>query len=102
MFVVFQVSFNPQDNTQVCVTGNGIFRLFRYTEGTLKQTNFLRGEPQNYLSHSWLSEERVIVGTDTGKLYLFDSGDLRWETSIEHKEVPVHEEKKEPVQESDR
>ncbi|XP_054836556.1 cilia- and flagella-associated protein 57 [Eublepharis macularius] len=98
---LYQVSFNPQDNTQVCVTGNGIFKLFRYTEGTLKQTNFLRGEPQNYLSHAWLSEEKVIVGTDTGKLYLFDSGDLRWETSIERKEVPIHVEVEEPAQESD-
>ncbi|XP_066480340.1 cilia- and flagella-associated protein 57 isoform X1 [Tiliqua scincoides] len=100
---LYQVSFNPQDNTQVCVTGYGIFKLFRYTEGTLKQTNFLRGEPQNYLSHAWLSEEKVVVGTDTGKLYLFDSGDLRWETSIERKEVPseTEKDKEEQPQESE-
>ncbi|XP_048352772.1 cilia- and flagella-associated protein 57 isoform X2 [Sphaerodactylus townsendi] len=98
---LYQVSFNPQDNTQVCVTGNCIFKLFRYTEGTLKQTNFLRGEPQNYLSHAWLTEEKVIVGTDTGKLYLFDSGDLRWETSIERKEIPILVESEEPAQESE-
>ncbi|XP_042299839.1 cilia- and flagella-associated protein 57-like, partial [Sceloporus undulatus] len=97
---LYQVSFNPQDNTQVCVTGNGIFKLFRYTEGTLKQTNFLRGEAQNYLSHAWLSEEKVIVGTDTGKLLLFDSGDLRWETSIEHNEPASEVAKDEPGQES--
>uniref|UniRef100_A0A8C3TAC3 Cilia- and flagella-associated protein 57 n=1 Tax=Chelydra serpentina TaxID=8475 RepID=A0A8C3TAC3_CHESE len=90
---VYQVSFNPQDNTQVCITGNGIFKLFRYTEGTLKQTNFQRGEPQNYLSHVWLTEDRVMVGTDTGKLFLFESGDLRWETSIECKEPPSEVEK---------
>uniref|UniRef100_A0A8D0DZ11 Cilia and flagella associated protein 57 n=1 Tax=Salvator merianae TaxID=96440 RepID=A0A8D0DZ11_SALMN len=94
---LYQVSFNPQDNTQVCVTGNTIFKLFKYTEGTLKQTNFLRGELQNYMSHAWLSEEKVIVGTDAGKLYLFDSGDLRWETSIERKE-PVSELPKEVPQ----
>ncbi|XP_061488605.1 cilia- and flagella-associated protein 57 isoform X1 [Rhineura floridana] len=98
---LYQVSFNPQDNTQVCVTGNGIFKLFRYTEGTLKQTNFLRGEPQNYLSHAWLSEEKVIVGTDTGKLYLFESGDLRWETSIERKEIICEIVKEELQQESE-
>ncbi|XP_053099420.1 cilia- and flagella-associated protein 57 isoform X2 [Hemicordylus capensis] len=98
---LYQVSFNPQDNTQVCVTGYGIFKLFRYTEGTLKQTNFLRGEPQNYLSHAWLSEEKVIVGTDTGKLFLFDSGDLRWETSIERKEVTSEIVKEEPPHESE-
>ncbi|XP_053248726.1 cilia- and flagella-associated protein 57 isoform X3 [Podarcis raffonei] len=98
---LYQVSFNPQDNTQVCVTGYGIFKLFRYTEGTLKQTNFLRGEPQNYLSHAWLSEEKVVVGTDTGKIYLFDSGDLRWETSIERKEIVSEVDKEEPQQDSE-
>ncbi|XP_033008310.1 cilia- and flagella-associated protein 57 isoform X2 [Lacerta agilis] len=98
---LYQVSFNPQDNTQVCVTGYGIFKLFRYTEGTLKQTNFLRGEPQNYLSHAWLSEEKVVVGTDTGKIYLFDSGDLRWETSIERKEIVSEVEKEEAQQDSE-
>ncbi|KAG8132262.1 hypothetical protein E2320_010133 [Naja naja] len=98
---LYQVSFNPQDNTQVCVIGNGIFKLYKYTEGNLKQTNFLRGEPQNYLSHAWLSEEKVIVGTDTGKLYLFDSGDLRWETSIERKEPTTEMLNEEPVLESE-
>ncbi|XP_012872235.1 PREDICTED: cilia- and flagella-associated protein 57 [Dipodomys ordii] len=79
---IYQVSINPQDNTQICVTGNGMFKLLRFTEGTLRQTNFQRGEPQNYLAHAWIAEEKIIVGTDTGKLLLFESGDQRWETSI--------------------
>ncbi|XP_005410690.1 PREDICTED: cilia- and flagella-associated protein 57 isoform X1 [Chinchilla lanigera] len=83
---IYQVSFNPQDNTQVCVTGNGMFKLLRFAEGTLKQTNFQRGEPQNYLAHAWLSEDKIIIGTDTGKLFLFESGDQRWETNIMVKE----------------
>ncbi|XP_032349913.1 cilia- and flagella-associated protein 57 isoform X3 [Camelus ferus] len=89
---VYQVSFNPQDNTQVCVTGNGMFKLLRFAEGTLKQTNFQRGEPQNYLAHTWVSDDRIIVGTDTGRLFLFESGDQRWETSIVVKE-PTNETK---------
>uniref|UniRef100_H2ZYU7 Cilia and flagella associated protein 57 n=1 Tax=Latimeria chalumnae TaxID=7897 RepID=H2ZYU7_LATCH len=73
----FQVSFNPQDSTQMCVSGNGVFKLFRFTEGNLKQTNFQKLEPQVFLCHTWLSEEQLVVGTDTGKLFLFESGDLR-------------------------
>ncbi|XP_048207026.1 cilia- and flagella-associated protein 57 isoform X2 [Perognathus longimembris pacificus] len=84
---IYQVSINPQDNTQVCVTGNGMFKLLRFTEGTLRQTNFQRGEPQNYLAHAWITEEKIIVGTDTGKLFLFESGDPRWETSIMVKDL---------------
>ncbi|XP_032923476.1 cilia- and flagella-associated protein 57 [Catharus ustulatus] len=83
-----QVSFNPQDNTQVCITGNGFFKLFKYSEGYLKQMNLQRGEPENYLCHAWLSEEEVICGTDTGKLSLFETGNLNWETSLEYRKPP--------------
>ncbi|XP_006503434.1 cilia- and flagella-associated protein 57 isoform X1 [Mus musculus] len=83
---IYQVSISSQDNSQVCITGSGVFKLLRFAEGTLKQINFQRGESSNYLAHAWVSEDRVIVGTDTGKLFLFESGDQRWETSIMVKE----------------
>ncbi|XP_018608707.1 cilia- and flagella-associated protein 57 [Scleropages formosus] len=79
---VNQVSFNPQDNTQICVIGNGIFKIFRYTEGVLKQSNFLKLETHNFLSHVWMSQERVIAGTEAGRLTVFESGELRWEMSV--------------------
>ncbi|XP_071508423.1 cilia- and flagella-associated protein 57-like [Diadema antillarum] len=79
---VYQVSFNPQDNTQICVVGNGIFKLYRYSEGNLKQFAFQKLEPQNYLSQAWVSDERVIVGTDQGKLLLFEAGELRSEMTV--------------------
>ncbi|XP_005866144.1 PREDICTED: cilia- and flagella-associated protein 57 [Myotis brandtii] len=98
---VYQVSFSPQDNTQVCVTGNGIFKLLRFAEGTLKQTNFQRGEPQNYLAHTWVSDDKIVVGTDTGRLFLFESGDQRWETSIMVKESTNELKNLEMMQESE-
>ncbi|MGH0169155.1 UNVERIFIED_CONTAM: hypothetical protein FKN15_005121 [Acipenser sinensis] len=82
---ISQVSFNPQDNTQICVTGNGVFKLFRYAEGSLKQSSFQKLEGQNILCHAWVSEERVIAGTETAKLLVFESGDLRWEMTVEPK-----------------
>ncbi|ELK31134.1 WD repeat-containing protein 65 [Myotis davidii] len=99
--IVSQVSFSPQDNTQVCVTGNGIFKLLRFAEGTLKQTNFQRGEPQNYLAHTWVSDDKIVVGTDTGRLFLFESGDQRWETSIMVKESTNELKNLEMMQESE-
>ncbi|XP_053484612.1 cilia- and flagella-associated protein 57 isoform X3 [Ictalurus furcatus] len=80
-----KVSFNPQDNTQVCVSGSGMFKLFRYVDGALKQTNSAKLETQKILSHSWMSEERIIAGTETGRLLVFESGDLRWEMSVANK-----------------
>jgi cilia- and flagella-associated protein 57 len=79
---ISQVSFNPQDNTQLCVVGNGIFKLFRYSEGSLKQFAFQKLEPQNYLSQAWVSDERVIVGTESGRLLLFESGELKTEFNL--------------------
>jgi hypothetical protein len=81
-FCVSQVSFNPQDNTQLCVIGNTIFRHFRYSEGNLKPFNFQKMEPQNYLCHAWVSEERIVVGTDNGRLLLFEAGELRNEINL--------------------
>ncbi|KAK7099818.1 cilia- and flagella-associated protein 57-like [Littorina saxatilis] len=79
---VYQVSFNPQDNTQLCVIGNTIFRHFRYSEGNLKPFNFQKMEPQNYLCHAWVSEERIVVGTDNGRLLLFEAGELKNEINL--------------------
>ncbi|KAJ8011195.1 hypothetical protein DPEC_G00055650 [Dallia pectoralis] len=79
---VSQVSFNPRDNTQVCVSGNGVFKLFRYMEGALKQSNIVKMESHNILSHAWVSAERILAGTETGRLLVFESGDLRWEMNV--------------------
>lgn len=31
----------------------------------------------NYYSHAWLSEDQIIVGSDCGRLQLFEVGDLK-------------------------
>ncbi|XP_023117095.2 cilia- and flagella-associated protein 57 [Amphiprion ocellaris] len=84
---VTQVSFNPYNNTQLCVSGSGVFKLFRYSEGALKQSSFAKVESFNFLCHTWMSEERVITGTDAGRLLVFESGDLRKEISVPSKAV---------------
>ena len=48
-YIMRQVSFNPQDNTQICVVGEKTYKLFRYSEGNLKQFAFMKGDPLNYL-----------------------------------------------------
>jgi hypothetical protein len=32
-------SFSPEDDTQVCVTGNGIFKLYKITDGVFKSVS---------------------------------------------------------------
>lgn len=77
-----QVSFNPEDNTQICLSGEKLFKLFRYNEGNLKQFAFVKVEAQNYLCHAWLSEDRLVLGTDNGKIQLFEGGDLKNEFTV--------------------
>ncbi|XP_037639358.1 cilia- and flagella-associated protein 57 [Sebastes umbrosus] len=82
---VTQVSFNPHNNMQLCVSGTGVFKLFRYAEGALKQSSSAKVESINFLCHTWMTEERVIAGTDTGRLLVFESGDLRREINTASK-----------------
>ena len=77
-----QVSFNPRDNTCLCVVGDGIYKQFRYTEGSLKQHSFQKSDPLNYLSHAWLSESRLLLGSDCGKVQLYEGGELKNEFPV--------------------
>eukprot|EP00753_Platysulcus_tardus_P007913 PLAT15528.6.p1 GENE.PLAT15528.6~~PLAT15528.6.p1 ORF type:complete len:1283 (+),score=804.90 PLAT15528.6:80-3928(+) len=76
---IHEVSFCPTDSSIVLVTGNGIVRFFRIQDGVFKAlpSSIAKRDPQNYLCHTWLPEDRVVVGTDTGDLLLFESFELR-------------------------
>lgn len=81
-FLSRQISFSPHNNMQVCVSGKSIFKLFRYSEGNLKQNSIAKVESINILCHTWVSEDRVIAGTDTGRLLVSQSGDVRREIKM--------------------
>jgi hypothetical protein len=74
---VTQISFNPTDSTQVCVTGQHIFKFLRYTEGHLKQHGTQKVDPRNYTAHTWLSGERMALACDNGKVYILENGDVK-------------------------
>ncbi|XP_053723695.1 cilia- and flagella-associated protein 57 isoform X1 [Synchiropus splendidus] len=76
---VTQVCFSPYNNTQLSVSGNGVFKLFRNTNGVLKQINNPKVENVNFLCHAWITEERVIASTDSDRLVLFVCGEARRE-----------------------
>ena len=76
------VSFSPTDNAVLCLTGDSIFKLLRYSEGALKTFGYPRTELSNYLSHAWLSDEKLVLGTSHGRLQLFEGSDLKWEFNI--------------------
>ncbi|CAI9739315.1 ciliaflagella57-likeassociated and flagella-associated 57-like [Octopus vulgaris] len=77
--IIYQVCFNPQDNTHIGVIGNGVLRSFRYSEGNLKPFNFPKIESQNFTCFTWISDERLLVGTDKGKVLVIESGESKAE-----------------------
>lgn len=75
-----QCSLSPKDNTLACVSGNGVFKFFRYTEGQLRQSpGGMKGDPMNYMAHLWLPpEDRMIVSTDNGDLLLIENCEFKY------------------------
>ncbi|KAI8930216.1 WD40-repeat-containing domain protein [Entophlyctis helioformis] len=83
--VVYQVSINPTDSTQICCIGNGIFKIFRYQEGVLKTVGVQKFDYKNFTAHTWTPDDRIIAGTEDGKIYVFESnGELKAEIQHTH------------------
>ncbi|KAJ3327353.1 Cilia- and flagella-associated protein 57 [Blyttiomyces sp. JEL0837] len=79
---IHQMTCNPFDltTTQVCVTGNSLFRIFKYTEGNFKLLNQQKPD-KNLVCHCWINDVRIVAGTEDSKLLVFESGDLILEIS---------------------
>ena len=76
--IINQCSISPKDPAVVCVSGKGIFKLFRYGNGEFFQLPWQlgRGESINCLAHVWLPpEDRIICSTDNGDLLLVENGE---------------------------
>ena len=82
------MSFNPQDNTQICAIGHGLFKMFRYAESTLKPSQNLKQEHFNFTCHCWVSDDRLLAGTDQGKLFVIHNGEILHEIKIDTKSEP--------------
>ena len=37
------------------------------------QMKNMKAGPQNYLCHAWLADDRLVVGSESGELMLFDN-----------------------------
>lgn len=77
--VVTQISINPKDPLHVVVSGNGLFRFYRYADGLLKPApgGLGKAHTQNFTAHCWVTEDRIIVATDNADLLLIEDGEFR-------------------------
>lgn len=75
---VNQVSFCPWDATLCVVLGRGFVKLFRVLEGVFKAVPIsVRRDNGNFISHCWLADEILILGTEQGEILLVEAGEFR-------------------------
>lgn len=71
-----KLAFHPHDPTQISVIGSRGWLLLHLEEGTnhLKMTEelLLHQDDGNYWCHAWVSDTRILVGCDHGKLHLIE------------------------------
>ena len=70
---ISQVSINPSDATEFCVTGKGFVTIYRYAEGGLSPLH-VKLPPLNYLCHVWTGPNSVVVGSKEGRLFMIEQG----------------------------
>ena len=77
--VVTHVSINPRDPLHIVVSGNGLFRFYRYVDGLLKAApgGLGKAHTQNFTTHAWVTEDRIIVATENADLLLVEDGEFR-------------------------
>ncbi len=56
--------------------------MYRYADGALKNYLSLKQDTQNFVSHAWLSDEKVIVGNNRAELFLIQNCEILAEYKI--------------------
>ncbi|KAK3506806.1 hypothetical protein QTP70_028369 [Hemibagrus guttatus] len=77
--IVTQVSFNPVDHTQICVSGKYVFKIFQLVNDCLKKIRTLNIDIKshgNIKYHAWLPGDSIVLSTEKGKLLLLKDGEL--------------------------
>ena len=76
---VIQVCFSVSENTHMSVVGDGVFKMYRYLDGVLRQFAMQKADFPHFICHAWLSPDLVIGGTVNGRLIVMDSIDYKRE-----------------------
>ena len=64
------------------VVGEGVFKIYRYTDGVLRQFVLQKADFPHFVSHAWLTNDLLLAGTVTGRLIVMDSTDYKREYVI--------------------
>ncbi len=64
-----QILINPFDATEISVIGDGLFKIFRYSEGVLRAIR-TSCPISDFNSHVWLQNNAIALGTADGRIFI--------------------------------
>jgi len=71
--VVTKITFNPNDNHQVCTSGQNHWKLWRIQENIYKpMSNFPAMGNHNITDHCWMDKERLAGCTSEGEIIILE------------------------------
>ncbi|CAH1154655.1 unnamed protein product [Phaedon cochleariae] len=74
---VIQLSCNPNDTNQLVVVGDSVLRCLGCQDFSWRQFGYNKIDSVVYTSCCWLSQDRLIVGSNRGKIMILETGELR-------------------------
>jgi hypothetical protein len=72
--------FFESQQTHICVSGNSLFRVYKFNEPIVKLSHQTKIE-KVVSSHSWINENRIAAATVDCKILLIENGDIIFEMS---------------------
>ena len=84
---VTKICVYPKDPHTVSISGVEIFKIFRVHESPVRNpSDVLKlNQKQNFTDHCWIDDDRVVVGTDQGSLYIIKKAEHKYELKQEIK-----------------
>ncbi|KAL0221845.1 hypothetical protein RCL1_001699 [Eukaryota sp. TZLM3-RCL] len=83
------------DGSTFLVCGQGVFRVLRYTPGDLSLRIVYSGlghskrDNQHITCAEWISDDQIIVGTNSGELYMVHHGEYKYTISDAPLDMPI-------------
>jgi WD40 repeat protein len=87
-----KVSINPGDTHTLAVSGDGVLKIFRVHESSMRGQNTISklDMDQFFTDHDWLDADNLLAGTDKGRLYVIGKKDQKYGTSTSSSFEPDH------------
>ncbi|CAI9739341.1 ciliaflagella57-likeassociated and flagella-associated 57-like [Octopus vulgaris] len=79
---LYCLTFNPQTHFNVYIFGNKFLKLFRFEGCENKQFNFPKIVPQDFKCYCWDANQRLLVGTGSGRVLFIEDKDLRLDFNV--------------------